>query len=182
MTRFSAGILGAICALLAGCNRASEEQLVESTVNNVLAAQGAVQQLDLTKGADNNYSGPGTIRRADGVTVRYNCTARRAATAGNFDILCGQTLDQALIDELETRMRASLTGQNLTVSQLELTRQDEDHFTGFAEVSDAGGQTRRLTCGGSRQANGTFDARCEENDAPATAEAPAPEVPPAEAQ
>lgn len=188
MIRIFAGMLGAACALLAGCNRASEEQLVENTVNGVLTSQGGgtVQQLDLTRGADNNYSGPAALRRPDGTTIRYNCTARRAATAGNFDILCGQVLDEALIAELETAMRASLTGQNLTVTQMELSRRDDDHFTGFAEGSDAGGGTVRLACAGSRQANGRFDGRCEQNDAtpaaPAPAEAPASEEAPADGQ
>ena len=179
MTRFFATMLGASCALLAGCNRATEEQLVEGTVNGVLAQQGTVQQLDLTKGADNNYSGPASIRRADGVIVRMNCTARRAATAGNFDILCGQVLDQALIDELKTAMRASLAAQNVTVTQIELTRQDEDHATGFAMASNAGGQTIRLTCRAARQADGRFNGGCEQDVAPAQAAAPA-EEPPAE--
>ena len=166
--------LGAACALLAGCNRGSEEQLVESTVSNLLAQQGAVQQVDLTRGADNNYAGAATIRRADGVTVRLNCTARRSATAGNFDILCGQVLDQVLIDEMKTRLRTSLTAQNLTITQLELSRRDEDHAAGFAEVADASGQTARLTCTVSRQADGRFNGGCEGGGAPAAA-APAPQ-------
>ena len=172
--------LGAACALLAGCNRNTEEQLVESTVGNLLASQGAVQQVDLTRGADNNYAGPATIRRADGVTVRLNCTARRSATAGNFDILCGQVVDQVLIDELKTRLRASLTAQNLTVSQMELSRQDDDHVTGFAEIADASGQTARLTCTVSRQADGRFNGGCEGGGAPAAGAAPVPAGEPAE--
>ncbi len=179
--------LAAATLLLAGCNRASEGQLVENTVRGLLAGQGTVQSVSLTKGADNNYSGPATVRRADGAVIRLNCTARRTSTAGNFDILCGQVLDQALIDEIKTAMRNSLTAQNLTVSQLEVSRQDDDHVTGFAEVADASGQTTRLTCTASRQSDGRFNGGCEGGEAPATAAAPAPgdepaEAPPAEAR
>jgi len=170
----------AAASLLTGCNRTSEEQAVESTVSNLLAQEGTVQQVDLTKGADNNYAGSATVRRADGVNVRLNCTVRRSATAGNFDILCGQVLDQALIDEIKSQLRNSLTAQNLTVSQMELSRQDEDHATGFAVVADASGQTTRLTCAMTRQANGRFNGGCEGGDAPAATAAPEPAGEPAE--
>jgi hypothetical protein len=167
---------GAALLLLAGCNRVSEEQAVENTVGASLASQGVgtVQQVDLTKGADNNYSGTATVRRPDGQTIRLNCTARHAATAGNFDIACGQVLDQVLIDEIKTSLRATLTGQGLTVSMIDISRQDDDHVTGAATVRDASGNEVRLACGGARQPSGRFNAQCAE----AAGAPPAP--PPAE--
>ena len=177
--------LGALCVLLAGCNRQSEESLLENTVSNTLAAQGNVQQVDLTKGADSNYSGTASIRTPDGQAVRFNCTARRNEAQQQFDIACGQVIDQTLLDQLQANMRRSLEQQSLTVSDIRLAKQDEDHVTGFAQVSDPNtGESARLVCSGARQTGGRIQARCDVPGGPAPAgAAPATgEDPPADAQ
>lgn len=181
--------LGGACLLLAACNRQSEEGLIESEVSNTLAAQGNVQQVDLTKGADNNYSGTASIVTAAGQTVRFNCRVTRNQTAQQFDIRCGQVIDQTLLDELEANMRRNLEQQRLTVAQIELNRQDDDHVTGHADVSDpATGEQARLVCTGARRDGGRIEARCDvpggpaqAGAAPATGEEPAaPEEAPAQ--
>lgn len=169
--------LGALCVLLAGCNRQSEEALIENTVSNTLAAQGSVQQVDLTKRADNNYSGTASIRAADGQSIRFNCTARRNEAQAQFDIRCGQVIDQVLLDQLQANMRRSLEQQSLTVADIRLTKQDEDHVAGFAQVSDPNsGESARLVCTGARQDGGRIQARCDVPAAPAGGE-PTPAAP-----
>jgi hypothetical protein len=153
---------------LAACNRQSEEQVVENFTRATLASQGNVQQLDLTKGADNNYSGFATVSRAGGQIIRLNCTARRNQTQGEFDIRCGQVIDQVLLDELEGSMRHSLEQQGLTVAQIDLNRQDDDHVAGSAEVSDPNtGESARLACTGARSNGGRIEARCDVPGGPA---------------
>jgi hypothetical protein len=158
MKGFVVSLSGAL--LIAGCSSANEEQAVENLVRLTLAPNGNVQQVDLTKQSDNNYSGFATVRKPNGREVRLNCTARRAARAGNFDILCGQVLDQTLIDEMEASLRRSLVAQGGTVFAIELSRQDDNHVTGHADVRDARGAEGRLDCVGERQANGSFSAQC----------------------
>jgi len=176
--------LGVLCALLAGCNRQSDEALIENTVSNTLAAQGNVQSVDMTKGADNNYSGTASIRMADGQPVRFNCSARRNEAQQQYDIRCGQVIDQALLDQLQANMRQSLEQQALTVSDIRLTKQDEDHIAGFAQVSDPNsGESARLVCTGAREDGGRIRARCDVPGGPAPSAAPADgEQAPADAQ
>jgi hypothetical protein len=174
--------LSAACLLLAGCQRESEEQFIHNAVSNTLASNGNVQQVAMTKGADNNYSGTATVRRADGRSIPYDCTARRNAAAGQIEVRCLQTIDQALLDELETNMRRSLEGQRLTVGEIEFTRQGQDNVTGFAQVSDPGtGETARLECSGARPPNGgRIEVRCNVPGGPASGAAPQAGAEPAE--
>lgn len=160
--------------LIAGCSSANEEQAVENVVRLTLAPNGNVRQVDLTKQSDNNYSGFATVRKPNGQEVRMNCTARRAATPGNFDILCGQVLDQILIDEMKASLRQSLAAQGGIVLAIELSRRDDNHVTGHADIRDSSGAEGRLDCLADRQANGSFRAQCT---TPASGAAPAPEAP-----
>jgi len=167
--------LGAACLLLAACNQGSEEQHVENGVANALAPQGNVQQVDLTRGEGSNYAGTATVRRPDGQSIRFNCTARRNEAQQQFDIRCGQLIDQALLDELKANMRRSLEQQALNVTAIDLTRQDDDHVTGYAEVSDPNtGESARLVCTGARRDGGRIEARCDVPGGPAPATGAAP--------
>ena len=158
------------------------KQHVENGVANTLASQGNVQQVEITKAANSNdYSGTATVRRADGRTIRFNCLARRNEAQQQYDIRCGQAIDQAMLDELEASLRGQLEQQSLTVSEIELTKQDEDHVTGFAQVSDpASGESARLVCTGGRQDGGRILTRCDVPGGPAPnpGAAPAPAEPP----
>ncbi len=175
--------ISAACLLLAACNREDEGQFIHNAVGNTLASNGNVQQVAMTRGADNNYSGTATVRRADGRSIPYNCTARRDAAARQWQIRCLQAIDQVLLDELETNMRRSLEGQQLTVGEIEFTRRDENNVTGFAQVSDpTTGETARLVCGGARPPNGgQIEVSCNVPGGPPSGVAPrAGEAPPAE--
>lgn len=174
--------LAAACLLLAACNRETEEGRIEYMVSNTLAPQGNVQQVDLTKGADNNYAGTASIRRPDGQSIRFNCSARRNEAQEQWEIRCGQVIDEALLAELEASMRRSLEQQALTVSEIDLTKQGEDRVTGFAQVSDPNtGESARLVCSGARQDGGQILARCDVPGGPApSGQPPATEPAPAE--
>jgi hypothetical protein len=175
--------LGAMCVLLAGCGGDSDKQAAEGMVRAALVGQGNVQQLDLSKQSDNNYAGIATLRMPDGQTVRLNCTARRTGSDANanFTADCGQVIDQALIEQLKANMRRSLEQQSLTVADIQLTKQDEDHVTGFAQVSDTNtGESARLVCTGARQTGGRILARCDVPGGPAQDAAPAPAEEPSE--
>jgi hypothetical protein len=166
--------LSAACLLFAGCRGESEEQFIQNAVGNTLASNGNVQQVSMTKGADNNYSGTATVRRADGRSVPYDCTARRNAAAAQIEVRCLQAIDQALLDELETNMRRTLEGQRVNVGEIEFTRRDAANITGFAQVSDpATGETARLTCSGARPPNGgRIEVSCNAPGGPASGAAP----------
>jgi hypothetical protein len=170
--------LGGACLLVAACNRESEAQRIQNAVGNTLAPNGNVQQVAMTRGADNNYSGTATVRRADGRSVPYTCTARQDASAGQWQILCLQAIDQALLDELEANMRRSLEGQRVTVGEIEFTRRDDNNVTGFAQVTDpTTGETARLVCGGARPPNGgRIEVACNVPGGPASAAGAAPQA------
>jgi hypothetical protein len=161
--------------LIAGCGQA-EGPFVNKLVRDTLAPNGNVQQVEMTKQSDNSYSGFATVRLASGATTRFSCTAHRQGNSNNYEARCRQTLDQALLDELKGDLRRSFTSQGLTVLQLELTRQDEEHVTGYADVRDANGGEARLPCSGTREATGRVPVQCR---APTTqtAQPPAEEGP-----
>ena len=175
--------LGA-ATLLAGCGQ-SEQAFVDNLVRQAVSNTGEAQEVAMTKQGDSGFSGTATVRRrADGQTVRFNCTARRQGNSTNYEALCLQQIDQAALDELEANMRRSLEAQRLTVSEIEFTRRDENNVTGFAQVSDpATGESARLVCNGARPSSGgRIEASCNVPGAPATgagAAPPAGEAPPA---
>ncbi len=182
MKRIAIPLTAALCGLLVGCNRESDEQFVQNAVNSTLAPNGAVQQVAMTKGADNNYSGTASVRRADGRTIPYECTARRNQAAQQLEVRCLQTIDQALLEELETNMRRSLESQHLSVAEVDLNRADQNNVTGFAQVSDPNtGESARLECSGARPPNGgRIEVNCRvpggaQSPAPQAGEQPAPE-------
>lgn len=156
--------------LIAGCGQA-EGPFVTNLVRDTLASNGNVQQVEMTKQADNSYSGYANVRLASGATTRFNCTAHRQGNTNNYQARCRQSLDQALLDELKADLRRSFTSQGLTVLQVELNRQDEEHVTGYADVRDRSGGEARLPCSGTREANGRIPVECR---APATQTAQPP--------
>lgn len=167
--------LGGAASLLAACNGVPEDQFIRDAVGNTLSAHGNVQQVAMTKGADNNYSGTATVRSPDGRSLSFNCTANRNAQSQEFEVRCLQGIDRAMLDELQGNMRRSLEGQGYNVSQIEFTRRDENSVTGFAQVSDQSGASARLVCAGSRPpGGGRIEARCDVPPEPQSA-APAPE-------
>lgn len=156
-------ILAGAAALLAGCNKDSDKQAAEGMVRAALVGQGNVQQIDLSKQADNSYAGTVSLRTTDGRTVSLNCTARRTGTDSNanYNAHCGQVLDQALLDEIKTTLRRSIEGTGATVTQLDMTRRDDNAATGSAQARNPDGQIVQLTCEAARQADGTFNSRCQ---------------------
>lgn len=174
MIRLLAGMLCAGCAFLAGCNRESEDQFIQRGVSNTLETHGNVQQVAMTRGADNNYRGTATVRRTDGRSIPYECTAIRNQAQGQWDISCLQSIDQAMLDQLKADMRRSLEGRQLTVGELELTRQDANTVTGFAQVSAPDtGESARLVCGGARRpGGGRIEVNCRVPGDPAQGAGP----------
>lgn len=167
-------------ALLAGCSGDSDKQTAEAMIRASLGSQGTVQQIDLTKQADSSFTGTATVRRADGQVVRLNCTARRTGGDANAQFVtnCGQVLDQALIDEIKTQLTRSIEGTGATVQQIDLTRRDENTATGSAQARNPDGQVVQMTCEAARQADGTFNYRCQPvSGSAASAPAPAGEDP-----
>lgn len=154
--------LGAVI-LLAGCGKGSDKQTAETMVRASLAAQGNVQQVDLSPQGNNNYAGTATIRRPDGQVVRLNCTAQRTGPDGdvNFHTNCGQVLDQTLIDEIKATLRRSIEATGATVVQLDMTRRDDNAATGSAQARNPDGQIVQLSCEAARQSDGTFNSRCQ---------------------
>ena len=64
---------------------------------------------------------------------------------------------------LANNIRQELTKRGSTVKQVEITRQDDDHMSGFAEVRAADGSEGRLNCTATRDPSkgaSYFDWRC----------------------
>ena len=173
-------------ALLAGCNQNSEQQAAEGVVRAAVGVHGNVQQVALTRQADNNYTGTATIRRPDGQLIGFQCTVTRTGSDANvsFSANCGQVLDQALLDEIKASLRRSIEGTGASVVQLDMSRRDDNTATGSGQVRNPDGSIVQLTCEAARQADGTFNYRCQPVSE-AAAPAPAPgeeEAAPAEQQ
>ena len=62
-------------------------------------------------------------------------------------------------DQLENSIRASLSNQS-EVKQVEITRQDDDNFTGFALIRDRNGRDGRMACTARRTEGSNFSWRC----------------------
>jgi hypothetical protein len=160
--------------LATGCSQ-SEQAFVDNLVRQAVSNTGEAQQVAMTRQGDSSFSGTATVRRrADGQSIRFNCTARRQGNSTNYEALCLQEIDQQALDELEANMRRSLEAQRLTVSEIEFTRQDENNVTGFAQVSDpATGESARLVCTGARPSTGgRIEASCNVPGGPAAGAAP----------
>ena len=54
-------------------------------------------------------------------------------------------------DQLENAIRDNLSNQGSEVKQVEMTRQGDNHFTGFAEVRERSGREGRLNCTADRR-------------------------------
>ncbi|HVQ06859.1 MAG TPA: hypothetical protein VMS43_00340 [Allosphingosinicella sp.] len=145
--------------LIAGCGQA-EGPFVSNLVREAVSPSGNVQQVEMTKQADNSYSGFATVRLPSGITARFNCTANRQGNTTRFEAQCRPVLDQAQVDMLEEELRRSFTSQGVTVLALELTRQDDNHVTGYADIREASGAEGRLPCTGTRNPTSGFPVEC----------------------
>ena len=168
--------------LLAGCG-GGEQQQIENGIRARLSQAGTVTRLSMTKQADGTYAGMATVRTADGQMAQVNCTARREGSTANTS--CAQVIDQALIEQVKGQIRQQFTARGLTVSELEMARQDDNTMAGHAVVRDASGNDQRVACTAPRDpATNMFALRCEEAPGGSAAaaqpegqEAPAPEEP-----
>lgn len=161
--------------LIAGCGQ-GEGPLVTNLVREAVSPNGNVQQIEMTKQADNSYRGFATVRMPNGINARFNCTATRQGS--RVEARCLPVLDQAQVDMLEEELRRSFTSQGVTVLALELTRQDDNHVTGYADIREPGGAEGRLPCTGARGATSGFPVECRPPATPipgSQAAQPAPE-------
>ena len=62
-------------------------------------------------------------------------------------------------DQLEEAIRNNLSAQG-NVTQVEMTRVDENNINGFAEIRENSGSQGRLTCTASRTQGSNFNWRC----------------------
>lgn len=156
--------LGYALLMLAGC--ASEEDQLENAIRENLASRGTVKQVELTKSDDNNMTGFAVVQTATG-EGRMNCTAQRTE-GSNFNWRCVPAIDEAMLTQMENTIRQSLS-QQATVLAVDMSRQDDDHMTGYAQVRDGDGTEGRVNCTAVRETGGTgnFNWEC----APAGAEA-----------
>jgi hypothetical protein len=169
---------------LAACTQ-NEQAFVDNLVRQAVTNTGEAQQVAMTKQADNSFSGTVIVRRrADGQTVRFNCTARRQGDSTQYLANCLQNVDQLMVDTMKAEIRRGLTANGVEVVNVELAIQDQNRMTGHADVR-AGGQEIRTNCVASRESadSPAFRWECNPPDQPATASAaePAPGETPAEA-
>ncbi len=181
--KLNLSMIGVATLALAACNMVSQEDQLENSIRNSLEAQGNVQQVEMTKQDEQNFTGFAVIRDRNGREGRLNCTARRTEGT-NYDWRCLPTITESVVTDMEGLIRTELERQ-ATVLEVDMSRQDDNNMTGFARVQDAAGNEIRTTCAAARSPAGTsnFSWRCRPDDGgQATAqEAPtSEEVPPAE--
>ena len=168
------------CALaVAGCSMSSEEDGLENAIRENLASRGEVKQVEMTKQDADRMSGFAVVRATGGTgDSRLNCSATRdpAKGASYFNWRCVPAIDETMISQMEATIRQSLAAQ-ATVQEVEMTRQDDDHMTGYATVTDAGGNEIRTNCTATRDNDdqGNFSWQCQPADGAAAA--PAEEAP-----
>jgi hypothetical protein len=147
--------------LIAGCTEAEGpfvDNLVRQAAADAGAGNGVVQQVQMTRQGDGSYSGFAMVRGTDAQVGRFNCTARR--TEGrNYEARCAHAVDEVLLNQLKAELRQSFTSQGVAVLALELSRQDEDHISGYVDVREASGAEGRLPCTGTRTPSG-FPVNC----------------------
>ncbi len=136
-------------ALVAGCTQ-NEQAFVDNLVREAVSNNGQPQDVAMTKQGDNSFSGTATVRKPDGQTMRFNCTARREGDTSRYNARCLQIVDQGMLDSMENEIRQSLTRNGAQVVSVDLNRQDDNKMTGFVEVSD-GGSTVRAACEATRE-------------------------------
>lgn len=160
MRGFAIG-LGALALTACNFSFSTDEIGVENAIKENLSSRGEVLEVDMTRSDDDHMTGFARVRGQQGRESRLNCTAeRQAAGATNFTWRCTQVLDAALIDETEAAIRNTLQSQ-ATVLDVQLSRRDDDHMTGFAMVRDSNGNEGRMECAADRQTDGTFNWRCD---------------------
>jgi len=151
----SMGLALAVC----GCTFAGEEEQLENSIRENLSNQGAVQEVDLTRQDDDNFTGHVIIREPSGRVGRLNCTARRTS-GSNFDWRCSPAIDEQTLDEMEANIRTELSSQ-AEVLEVEMSRAgDDNHMTGHALVGDAAGNRLRLACTAERDSGNLFNWEC----------------------
>ena len=146
----------------AGCQFQSEEDMIEGSIRNTLSNQGTIQEVEITKQDQDNFSGFAVVRDARNQDNRLACTARRKADKGsNFDWRCLPTVDETTLTNVENAIRESLSQQG-DVRQVDMSRQDDSNMTGFAVVQLADGSEVRSACTARREneTSANFDWRC----------------------
>ena len=108
-----------------------------------------------------HYSGFALLLDAQGRPWRLDCTAVRAA-GEDFEWRCNPVVNAAAIEDVENAMR-ELLGQQATVLEVAMNRQDDDRMIGFARLRDKDGAIVRTNCTATREAEGsrTFDWECQ---------------------
>lgn|GEM_PF-3051330 len=172
--------IGLGCALAAaGCSMSSEADRLENAMRETLAARGEVKQVEMTAQDADRMTGFASVRPAGAsADSRLNCTATRdpAKGAAYYNWRCVPAIDEALLNEMKQTIRTALAAQ-ATVQQVEMTRQDDDHMTGYAIVRDANGNEVRTNCTATRdnsdQGNFSWECRPPGEGAAAADTAPA---------
>ena len=145
-----------------GCQVQSEEDMIEGSIRNTLSNQGNIQEVEITKQGEDNFSGFAVVRDARGQDNRLNCTARRNADKGvEFRLALPADGRRGMLTNVENAIRESLSQQG-NVRQVEMTRQDDSNMTGFAVLQLADGSQVRSTCTARREneTSANFDWRC----------------------
>jgi len=156
---------------VAGCQVQNEEDIIEGSIQNTLANQGNVQEVQITQRDENNFNGFAVVRDNTGHDNRLNCTARRTAEKqSNFDWRCLPTIDELALTNVETAIRQDLS-QRMNVVEVDMSRRDDSNMAGFVRVRDANGSEVRTDCSAVREneMSQRFNWRCGPDAAPAAA-------------
>ncbi|HWT11899.1 MAG TPA: hypothetical protein VN231_04020 [Allosphingosinicella sp.] len=156
MNRVLIGLGGALA--VAGCTVSSEEDQLENAIRENLSSRGNVQEVELTRQDDDNMNGFVVMRAADGSEGRLNCTARRSS-GSNFNWRCSPVIDEQVLTQIENLIRQSFSSQG-TVLAVEMTKQDDDNMTGYAQIRDSAGNEGRVDCTAARDPSGDFAWQC----------------------
>lgn len=159
-----------VLALATAACQSPEEQM-EDGVRNLLSERGNVQEAELTEGADGNMTGHATVASANGQSSRYNCSATKTGEGTRYNISCLPTVDEALLQAMETEIRSALEQRGAEVLEVDMQRHNDDnHMRGHARVRE-NGTDLRLACAAERDlASGRFAFSCNPEGQAAGAE------------
>lgn len=150
--------LAAVAGLqLAGCGE-NEQAFVDNLVRQTISNQGTPQEVSMRSSGDHNFSGTASIRLRDGQTGRFNCTVARQGSTSRYEARCVPVVDQATVDAMKAEIRRGLSANGAEVVNVEMTLQDQNRMTGYADVR-AGGEQVRATCEAHREGPDTTSFR-----------------------
>ena len=143
----------------------SDETALEAAIGEALAGQQIqVYRVEMVREDGDSLTGFADVRDSEGQAGRLRCTARRN-DQDIYDFSCLPAITDEIVAEIENQIRATLAQQG-RVLEVEMSRRDDMHMIGYAQVQASGGAVVRTDCTATREApeSRTFNWECNPQD------------------